>query len=229
MDAPLQIDVVTPIPGMLDGFIGESIIGRAVNASAVRIRRINPRDFTSDVHRTVDDRPYGGGPGMVMKPEPIVDAVESVQTPDSKVLLMSPRGRLFRQADARAWAEERHLILVAGHYEGVDERVRELVVNDEISIGDYVLTNGVVAAAVIIDAVVRLLPGVLGAGPEAHQSDSFSRDLLEYPQYTRPPAFRGLEVPEILRSGNHEAVARWRAEMARQHTLRQRPDLLKDV
>ena len=225
MDAPLQIDVVTIFPAMLDGFVGESIVRRAVEALAVSIHTVNPRDFTTDVHRTVDDRPYGGGPGMVMKPEPIVRAVESVLTASARVLLMTPRGRPFRQADAEALARERHLILIAGHYEGIDERVKELVVDDELSIGDYVLTNGVLPAAVVIDAVVRLLPGVLGAGPEGHQAESFSAGMLEHPQYTRPPLYRDLAVPAVLLSGDHQAVARWQHEQARWRTRAQRPDL----
>ena len=167
MSAPLQIDVVTIFPGMLDGFTGESMIRRAIKADAVSIRTVNPRDFTTDVHRTVDDRPYGGGPGMVMKPEPLAAAIESVHTPDARVILMSPQGRRFLQEDARALLQQSHLILVAGHYEGIDERLRQTLVDDELSIGDFVLTNGVLPAAVVIDAVVRLLPGVLGGGPEA--------------------------------------------------------------
>jgi tRNA (guanine37-N1)-methyltransferase len=228
MSTPLTIDVVTIFPSMLDGFVRESMIKRATEAGLVSIRTVNPRDFTTDVHRTVDDRPYGGGPGMVMKPEPLVDAVESVRAADTRTILMCPQGAPFTQAFARRLCAEEHLVLLAGHYEGVDERVRDLVVDEEISIGDYVLTNGVLPAAVVIDAVVRLLPGVLGGGPEAHELESFTGDLLDYPQYTRPPTYRGMEVPEILRSGDHEAVARWRNEQARAKTRASRPDLLGD-
>jgi len=228
MGAPLTIDVVTIFPTMLDGFVCESIIKRAAEAGLVSIRTVNPRDFTTDVHRTVDDRPYGGGPGMVMKPEPLVDAVESIRQADTRTILMCPQGAPFSQAAARRLCEEKHLVLLAGHYEGVDERVRNLVVDEEISIGDYILTNGALPAAVVIDAVVRLLPGVLGGGPEAHELESFSEGLLDYPQYTRPPTYRGLEVPEILRSGDHAAVARWRNEQARAKTRASRPDLLEE-
>ena len=226
MQAPLQVDVITLFPGMLDGFLGESMLKRAAEAGRVRFRRIQLRDFTTDRHRTTDDRPYGGGPGMVMKPEPIFEAVESVRTPGARVILMTPQGRRFNQAIACDLAAVPHLILVAGHYEGVDERVRQGLVTDELSIGDYVLTNGVLAAAVVVDAVVRLLPGVLGAGEEAHAEESFSEGRLEYPQYTRPPEYRGMKVPEILVSGDHQAVARWRARQSLERTRDRRPDLI---
>lgn len=228
MPAPLQIDIITIFPGMLTGFLGESMIKRAADLGAVRIATIDPRAFTHDVHRTTDDRPYGGGPGMVMKPEPIFEAVESVRQPESRILLMTPQGRTLTQTIAKALSQEAHLVILCGHYEGVDERVRIGLAPDEISIGDYVLTNGVLPAAVVVDAVVRLLPGVLGAGPEAHQAESFSSGLLDYPQYTRPPAYRDMEVPEVLRSGDHQAVARWRAEQARMRTQQRRPDLLNE-
>ena len=193
----MQIDVITIFPGMLDGFLGESMMKRATKLGAVNFRAINLRDFTFDRHRTTDDRPFGGGPGMVMKPEPLFLAVESVQTPASKVILMSPSGPTFNQAKALDLSREQHLVFICGHYEGVDERVREALVHEEISIGDYVLTNGVLAAAVVIDAVVRLIPGVLG-GEGAAEQESFTTGLLEYPHYTRPAEFRGRKVPEIL-------------------------------
>lgn len=226
MDSPLEIDVITIFPGMLDGFLGESMVKRASGLGAVAIRTVDPRDFTDDRHRTTDDRPFGGGPGMVMKPEPLAAAVESVAAEGSRVILMTPQGRRFEQSVARELAGERHLVFVCGHYEGVDERFRELLVTDEISIGDYVLTNGVLPAAVVIDSVVRLLPGVLG-GDGAAEDDSFSRGLLEYPQYTRPAEFRGRRVPEVLVSGDHGSVARWRREQAEQRTRQRRPDLLQ--
>jgi tRNA (guanine37-N1)-methyltransferase len=225
MGEPLAIDIVTIFPRMLDGVLGESMLKRASRMGAARYRMIDLREFTKDAHRTTDDRPYGGGPGMVMKPEPIFDAVESVATPGARIVLMTPQGRPFRQAQAWALSRERHLILVCGHYEGVDERVRTALVTDEISIGDYVLTNGVLAAAVVVDAVVRLLPGVLG-GEGATLEESFSRGLLEYPQFTRPPEFRGMKTPDVLLSGDHAAVARWRAEQSRLRTEERRPDLL---
>ncbi len=223
---PLEIDIVTIFPQMLDGFLSESILKKASLAGAVRVRCINLRDFTMDRHRTTDDRPYGGGPGMVMKPEPLFKAVESVKREQSRVILLTPQGRLFQQEIARTLAAEQHLIMLCGHYEGVDERVREALVDDEISIGDYVLTNGVLPAAVVTDAVVRLLPGVLG-GEGATEEESFNEGLLEYPQYTRPEDFRGMQVPDILRSGNHPAIAQWRREQAVRRTRMRRPDLLK--
>ena len=210
---------------MFEGPFGQSILGRAIAEGRLTVNFVNPRDFTSDRHRTVDDYPYGGGPGMVMKPEPIFLAVESVTTPESDVILMSPAGRVFSQAIAAELAKRDHLVLICGHYEGVDDRVREHLATDELSIGDYVLTGGELAAMVVVDAVARLLPGVLGhdqsAGDESH-----SDGLLEYPQYTRPSVFREWPVPEILLSGDHGAVARWRRRQALERTARQRPDLL---
>lgn len=211
---------------MLGGFLQASILKRAIERGHVGIRTVDLRQFAHDAHRTTDDRPYGGGPGMVMKPEPIFEAVEAVRTPGARVILMTPQGRRFEQAVARELAGERHLVLVSGHYEGVDERVREALVTDEISIGDVVLTNGVLAAAVIVDAVVRLLPGVLGGAGSAEE-ESFSGRGLEYPQYTRPAQYRGMTVPEVLRSGNHEEVARWRAEQSLRRTRDRRPDLIR--
>ena len=226
MSAPLAIDVITIFPGMLKGFLEESMLKRATEHGHVRFRTVDLRDFTTDKHRTTDDRPYGGGPGMVMKPEPLFRAAESVLTKDARVVLMTPQGRRFEQSVAAELAREKHLIFLSGHYEGVDERVRETLVHDEISVGDYVLTNGVLPAAVVIDAVVRLLPGVLG-GEGAAESESFSDGRLEYPQYTRPPVFRGMGVPEILLSGNHEQIAGWRKEQADKRTKERRPDLLE--
>jgi tRNA (guanine37-N1)-methyltransferase len=229
MPPPFQIDIITIFPGMLDGFLGESMVRRAVDAGAVVIRTHDLRQFTSDVHRTTDDRPYGGGPGMVMKPEPLFEAVASIRSPQSRVLLMTPQGAPYRQARARELSEAGDpLIIICGHYEGIDERVREALVDEELSIGDYVLTNGVLPAAVVVDSIVRLLPGVLGGGPEAHEKESFTTGLLDYPQYTRPPEFRGMGIPEILRSGDHAAVDRWRHEQALERTRQRRPDLLED-
>jgi len=219
--------VITIFPSMLEGFLGESIIRRAREAGLVQIRLVNLRDFTSDRHRTTDDRPYGGGPGMVMKPEPIFRAVEKVRSPRCRIILMTPQGERFTQQRAVELSRERHLVFICGHYEGVDERVRQALVTDEISIGDYVLTNGVLAAAVVIDAVVRLLPGALGAS-EGASDESFASGLLEYPQYTRPAEFRGMRVPEVLLSGNHEAVKRWRREQALKRTAERRPDLIRN-
>lgn len=219
-----RIDVVTLFPEMFEP-LRQSILGRAVEQGHVAIAYINPRDFTSDRHRTVDDYPYGGGPGMVMKPEPIFLAVESVATPESAVILMSPAGRVFNQRIASELATRRHIVLICGHYEGVDERVREHLVTDEISIGDYVLTGGELAAMVVVDAVARLLPGVLGHA-ESAGDESHSQGVLEYPQYTRPPEFRGWPVPERLLSGHHAEIAKWRRRQALTITAARRPDLM---
>lgn len=226
MAEPLAIDVITLFPAMVQGFLGESMLKRAEQSGAVRFRVINLRDFTHDRHQTVDDRPYGGGPGMILKPEPLFEAVAALRTPEARVILMSPQGRRFDQPAARELAVARHLIFIGGHYEGVDERVSQALVTEELSIGDYILTNGTLAAVVVIDAVVRLLPGVLGAANGA-QEESFTDGELEYPQYTRPEVFRGLKVPDILLSGNHAEIARWRQAQARRRTQERRPDLLK--
>lgn len=222
----MQIDVITIFPEMLTGFLGQSMMKRAAKAGHVVFNGINLRDFTEDRHRTTDERPFGGGPGMVMKPEPIFKAVESVRTEKSRVILMCPQGKPFNQRRAQELSKEEHLIFVCGHYEGIDERIRQTIVDEEISIGDYVLTNGVLPAAVVIDAVVRLIPGVLG-GEGAAEQESFSEPLLEYPQYTRPPEFRGMKVPEELLSGNHASIAKWRRNQSEKRTAERRPDLLK--
>ena len=226
MSETLNIDVITIFPQMLAGFLGESMLKRAGNAGLVHFQTINLRDFTTDVHKTTDDRPFGGGPGMVMKPDPIFKAVESVKTDRARVILMTPQGQPFCQKKAQELARESHLIFVCGHYEGVDERVRQGLVTDEISIGDYILTNGVLPAAVVIDAVVRLRPGVLGAD-DATKEESFSAGRLEYPQYTRPAEFRGMKVPDVLVSGNHAEIDRWREEQSRCRTRERRPDLME--
>src|SRR5215212_3120553 len=203
-----------------------SILGRAIEQGRLTVTYVNPRDFTSDRHRTVDDYPYGGGPGMVMKAEPIFLAVESVARPDSAVVLLSPTGRVFKQSIAAELATRDHLVLICGRYEGVDERIREHLATDEISIGDYVLTGGELPALMIIDAVSRLLPGVLG-DPTGAEDDSHSMGLLEYPHYTRPPEFRGWKVPDILLSGDHGKIEKWRREQALIRTLARRPDILE--
>ncbi len=191
----------------------------------VRINTVNLRDFTYDNHRTVDDKPFGGGAGMLMKPEPLFEAVESLKTEKTKVLLTSPQGEKFNQRIARELAGEEHLIVICGHYEGVDERVRQALVDRDISIGDYVLTSGNLPAMVIVDAVTRLLPGALGS-PESEVDESFENNLLEYPQYTRPAEYRGWKVPDVLLSGDHAKIARWRLEEAKKRTMQNRPDLL---
>ncbi len=222
----MRIDVVTLFPGMFKGPLDESIIGRARETGVLDLRIINLRDFTHDRHKTVDDRPFGGGPGMVLKPEPIFEAVESIEGADKYVILLSACGRLFNQSIAEELAKKEHIVLICGGYEGVDERVAEHLANDEISIGDYILSSGVLPAMVIIDAVTRLLPGVLG-DEESAKEESFSTGLLEYPQYTRPAEFRGWKVPEVLLSGNHAEIAKWRRQQALKRTMERRPDLYK--
>ena len=222
----MKIDVLTLFPAMFAGPLDESIIKRARESGRLDLAIHNLRDYAHDRHKTVDDRPFGGGPGMLFKPEPIFEAVEKLTREDTRVILLSPAGRTFNQAVDRELAGLGHLLLVSGHYEGFDERVREQLADDELSIGDYVLTNGALPVMVIIDAVTRLLPGVLGDEQSAHQ-DSFSHGLLEYPQYTRPADFRGMKVPEVLLSGNHAEIARWQAEQARLRTKERRPDLLQ--
>lgn len=222
----MNIDVLTLFPGMFVGPLDESIVGRARNAGLVHLAVRNLRDFGLGRHKTVDDRPFGGGPGMLMKPEPIFAAVESLRTADSRVILMGPGGRVFDQAAAGRLSKQPHLILICGSYEGVDERVRESLVDEELSIGDYVLTNGALPAMVVIDAVVRLLPGALGHA-EGSADESFSHGLLEYPQYTRPAVYRGMAVPEVLLSGDHAEIEKWRREQSRVRTAERRPDLLK--
>ena len=222
----MKIDVLTLFPGMFPGPLDESIIKRACESGRLRLGIRDLRDYTHDRHRKVDDRPFGGGPGMLMKPEPLFEAVEALRGEKTRVILTSPAGRPFRQEIAQELAGEVHLLLVCGSYEGFDERVRECLADDELSIGDYVLTNGALPAMVIIDAVTRLLPGVLG-DDESSVDESFSDGLLEYPQYTRPAEFRGMSVPEVLLSGDHAAIERWRREQARMRTGQRRPDLLE--
>ena len=222
----MKIDVLTLFPGMFPGALDESIIKRACESGRLRLGIHDLRDYTHDRHRTVDDRPFGGGPGMLMKPEPLFEAGEALRGEKTRVILTSPAGRLFRQQIAREMAAEEHLLLVCGSYEGFDERVRQGLADDELSIGDYVLTNGALPAMVIIDSVTRLLPGVLG-DDESSQDESFSGGLLEYPQYTRPAEFRGMTVPEVLLSGDHAAIEKWRREQAEVQTRQRRPDLLE--
>ncbi len=208
-----------------------SILARARQSGAVTIAIHNLRDYTNDKHQVVDDYPYGGGAGMVMKPEPLVQAVEHLLAeapPETPVILLSPQGRPFDQAKAEELSTRQHLILICGHYEGVDERVRETVVTEELSIGDYVLTGGETAALVVIDAVARLVPGVLG-NPASAGSESFAGGLLEYPHYTRPAQWRGMAVPEVLLSGHHENIRRWRRQQALYRTLQRRPELVASI
>lgn len=232
----MRIDILTLFPDICRAPLNASMMKRAQECGALELRIHNLRDWTTDKHHVVDDAPFGGGQGMVMKPEPIFAAVDDLQSqiqsasggPKSKIILMSPTGRKLDQKVATEFSTEHHLIIICGHYEGVDHRVVEHLVDAEISIGDYVLTNGAIAAAVVVDAVARFLPGVLGDEQSA-ADDSFSGGLLEGPQYTRPSEFRGWKVPDILLSGNHGEIAKWRKEQARQRTQKNRPDLLGDT
>ena len=221
----MKIDVLTLFPEMFAGPLDVSIVQRARTAGLLDLRIRNLRDYSHDRHKTVDDKPFGGGPGMVLKPEPIFEAVEDLAGERTHVILLTPVGRSFRQPIARDLARREHLLLICGSYEGVDERVREALVDDELSIGDYVLTNGGLPAMVVIDAVTRLLPGALG-DDESARDESFSREMLEYPHYTRPAEFRGMKVPDVLLSGHHAAIEKWRQEQAESRTARRRPDLL---
>jgi len=229
----MQIDILSLFPQVFHGPLSESITKRAIERGLVRVNLRNIRDFTHDRHHTVDDYAYGGGAGMVLKPEPIFEAVDKIkettchgeEAEGLPVVLLTPQGRLFSQEIAQELASYPHLVLICGRYEGVDERVREHLATDEISIGDYVLSGGELAAMVVVEAVVRLLPGVLGSEVSARH-DSHTTGLLEYPQYTRPEVYRGWAVPEILLSGNHAQIAKWRREQALLRTLKRRPELL---
>lgn len=231
----MRISILTVFPEMVRAPLQESILKRAQEKGILEIEVVNIRDFATDRHQTTDDYPYGGGPGMVMKPEPIYRALEAVcagePPPDQpmegrEIVLTTPAGERFTQAMAQELAQRKHLIIICGHYEGVDERIRELVVTREVSIGDYVLTGGELAALVMVDAIGRLVPGVLG-GAESAAEESFSAGLLEYPQYTRPYEFRGRTVPDVLLSGHHGEVRRWRRRKSLERTLERRPDLLQ--
>jgi tRNA (guanine37-N1)-methyltransferase len=226
----MQIDILTLFPSMFDGPLTESMLKRAQEKGLLTVRLHDIRDHATDKHRTVDDTPYGGGGGMVMMPEPLVAAGEGVRGADetAPVILLTPQGRVFTQQVARELAAHPRLILVCGRYEGVDERVRQAVITDEISIGDFVLTGGELAAMVIVDAVARLIPGVLGARWGAEE-DSHAMGLIEYPHYTRPPVFREMAVPDVLLSGDHGAVEAWRRREAIRRTWQRRPDMLLSV
>jgi tRNA (guanine37-N1)-methyltransferase len=226
----LRIDVLTIFPGLFGPFLEESILGSALRRGLLAVEAHDLRAWTKDRHRTVDDAPYGGGPGMVMKPEPLVAAIEALAGPKgperrARVVLLSPQGERLDQARLGELARETHIVLVCGRYEGVDQRAIDLAVDLELSIGDYVLSGGEIPALVVIEGISRLLPGVVG-NPESVVSESFQAGLLEGPHYTRPPVFGGLAVPEVLRSGDHGAVARWRAERSRERTRARRPELL---
>jgi tRNA (guanine37-N1)-methyltransferase len=218
-------DILTLFPKMCAGAFAESILKKAQENLLIQVRCLNIRDWATDKHHVTDEPPYGGGPGMVMKPEPIFAAVEAIRTEQSHVILMAPGGRRFTQEIAWELSNKEHLIFICGHYEGIDHRVSEHLADDELSIGDYVLSNGAIAAVIVVDAVARLIPGVLGES-ESALDESFSSNLLEYPQYTRPSDFRGWKVPDVLLSGNHRAIRDWRESQARRKTRERRPDLL---
>jgi tRNA (guanine37-N1)-methyltransferase len=226
MNRSMRIDVLTLFPAMLDGFLSESMLGRAREAKLLEIAVHNTRDWATDKHHTTDDRPFGGGAGMVMKCEPLFAAVEQLQAPGCRRIYLTPDGVPFSTAKAEELSKQQHLILISGHYEGIDQRVRDTIVDEEISIGDYVLTNGTLAAAIVIDALARFIPGVLGE-EKSLTTESFTRNLLDFPNYTRPAVFRGMSVPEVLLQGNHGEIEKWRHAQQLAKTAKIRPDLLK--
>lgn len=226
----MQVHVLTIFPEIFPGPLGAGIVERAQKAGLLELNVHNIRDYAHDRHRTTDDTAYGGGPGMVMRPEPLFEAVESLARPEgSPVVLLTPQGKPFTQREAERLAQEQTLTFICGRYEGVDERARQHLATEELSIGDYVLTGGEIAAMVIVEAVARLLPGALGHGDEALLDDTHTSGLVQYPQYTRPSDFRGAQVPAVLLSGDHAAIAKWRRQQSLQRTLERRPDLLKDA
>lgn len=220
----MQIDIITLFPDIFFGPFSESIVGRAIAKEIVKINSIDLRKYTNDKRRTVDDTPYGGGQGMLMKPEPVFKAVEDLRGSDTYVILTSPQGERYSQSIAEELIEKKHLLIVCGHYEGVDERIRSNLIDRELSIGDYILTSGNLPAMVIVDSIVRLLPGVLGDDNSA-KDESFSNGLLEYPQYTKPADYKGMKVPDVLLSGNHGLIGDWKKEQAIFRTKNRRPDL----
>jgi tRNA (guanine37-N1)-methyltransferase len=222
----LQIDVLTLFPRMLEGFLAESILGKAIEAKLLGVEVHDVRTWSTDKHRAADDRPFGGGAGMVMKPEPVVAAIEQLQTPGCRRIYLTPDGAPFSEKIARELSTQHHLILLSGHYEGIDQRIRDTVIDQEISIGDYVLTNGTLPAAVVIDALARFIPGVLG-DEKSLTHESFTGRFLDFPQYTRPAEFRGQSVPKVLLSGNHAEIEKWRHEKRVEKTRLVRPDLLE--
>lgn len=223
----MKIDVLTLFPQMLDGFLSESMMGRAQASGLVEVNAHNLRDWAKGKHKQVDDRPFGGGAGMVLMPEPIFDAFKTLQTPQSHRIYLAPDGEPLTPAIADSLSQKSHLILLSGHYEGIDERVRKNLIDQEISIGDYILTNGTLAAAVLIDCLCRFLPGFLGE-EKSLTSESFQGSLLDFPQFTRPAVFRDMPIPEVLLSGNHAEIEMWRQRKREERTRQRRPDLLED-
>lgn len=223
---PLQIDVLTLFPRMLEGFLAESILGKAIESKLLGVGVHDVRAWCTDKHRTADDRPFGGGAGMLMKPEPVVAAIEQLQTPGCRRIYLTPDGVPYSEKIARELSTQSHIILLSGHYEGIDQRIRDTVIDQEISIGDYVLTNGTLPATVVIDALARFIPGVLG-DEKSLTHESFTGRFLDFPQYTRPAEFRGQSVPKVLLSGNHAEIEKWRHEKRVEKTRLVRPDLLE--
>jgi tRNA (guanine37-N1)-methyltransferase len=223
---PLHIDVLTLFPRMLDGFLGESILGKGIESQRLSVKVHDLRAWTTDKHKTADDRPFGGGAGMVMKPDPVFAAIEQLQTPGCRRIYLTPDGVPLSPAIAEDLSKQQHIVFLSGHYEGIDQRIRDGVIDQELSIGDYVLTNGTLAAAVVIDALSRFIPGVLGE-EKSLTHESFTGKLLDFPQYTRPAEFRGMSVPEVLLSGNHAEIEKWRNAKRLEKTRQVRPDLLK--
>ena len=224
----MRLDIVTIFPTMFNDFLHTSIVKRAQDNGVVEIRVVDLRRFTSDPHKTVDDKPYGGGVGMVMKVEPLFEAVEHLRTQESITVLLTPQGNMLNQALSSSLSTYSHIIFLCGQYEGVDDRVRSHLVDMEISIGDYILTSGSLAAMVVTDSVIRLLPGVLGS-EDSIKEESFGNGLLEYPQFTRPSEYRGMKVPQVLLNGNHQSIEKWRSEQSLKRTIQNRPDLLKHL
>ena len=221
----MRIDVLTLFPRMLDGFLAESILGKAIAAGRVNVTVHDLRQWSTDKHRRADDRPFGGGAGMVMMPEPAFAAIEAVQSPGCRRIFLTPDGQPLSPALAEELSKQEHLVLLSGHYEGIDQRIRDAMIDQEVSIGDYVLTNGTLAAAVLIDALSRFIPGGLGE-EKSLTHESFSGKLLDFPQYTRPAEFRGMSVPEVLLSGDHGKIEKWRTAKSKEKTAQVRPDLL---
>jgi tRNA (guanine37-N1)-methyltransferase len=222
---PLHIDVLTLFPRMLEGFLSESILGKGIESGLLTVRVHDVRDWATSKHKNADDRPFGGGAGMVMKPEPVFAAIEQLQTPGCRRIYLTPDGTPYSEKLARELAQTTHLVLLSGHYEGIDQRIREKLIDQEISIGDYVLTNGTLPAAVVIDALARFIPGVLGE-EKSLTHESFTGKLLDFPQYTRPAEFRGMSVPDVLLSGDHAKIEQWRNARRIEKTRQVRPDLL---
>jgi tRNA (guanine37-N1)-methyltransferase len=222
---PLHIDVLTLFPRMLEGFLSESILGKGIESGLLTVRVHDVRDWATSKHKNADDRPFGGGAGMVMKPEPVFAAIEQLQTPGCRRIYLTPDGTPYSEKLARELAQTTHLVLLSGHYEGIDQRIREKLIDQEISIGDYVLTNGTLPAAVVIDALARFIPGVLGE-EKSLTHESFTGKLLDFPQFTRPAEFRGMSVPDVLLSGDHAKIEQWRNARRIEKTRQVRPDLL---